>query len=257
MAFSIRRRTKEEEDQDIEDAQEVQEEEEAEEDTSEADIVARKKKQQRQIILIAGAASLVAVSAYVMLMPRDTPHVAQVQPARQMAAAPAARAEEEEALKALMAQQSPPPTDNPAPSANPAPVGTPGVRVDTQALLERIESMNGAIGSGFNRLGEMISTGNERILGKLDEIAKAKQAAPQQQGPAPAVSQRVSATKSVPLREAAGWRLVRTGEDFAVIERENGEFRLVRRGDAIPGLGRVMGISDDHIIVGNNVGRKG
>lgn len=144
-------------------------------------------------------------------------------------------------------------------------IGAPMVRVEQEDIAGKIDAMKQFFGESFSTLTSVINKNQAELVSKLDDISKKIGDAKKESGSkaeshsaARNTTERVAKERSVPqVRVSSSWRLSRVEGEYAIIVSKSDEYVAVRKGDAVPGIGRVSEVSPERVVAGGVEIRKG
>lgn len=144
-------------------------------------------------------------------------------------------------------------------------IGAPAVRVDQGDIVGKIDAMRQFLGESFSTLTSVINKNQTELVSKLDDISKKIGDGKKESGSkaeshsaAKNTTERVAEERSVPqVRVSSSWRLSRVEGEYAIIVSKSDEYVAVRKGDAVPGIGRVSEVSPERVVAGGVEIRKG
>lgn len=135
-------------------------------------------------------------------------------------------------------------------------IGAPMMKIDEADISSSIDSMKYFIGESFSTLTNVINKNQMEVINKLEEISKKIESSPSNEkrgggGAATADGQRQISAQPARPRVSSAWRLSRVEGEYAiVVSSSTGEYVAVRKGDSIPGVGRVSEVSAERVIAG-------
>ena len=141
-------------------------------------------------------------------------------------------------------------------------IGAPVVKVDQEDIVGKVDAMKQFIGESFSTLTSVINKNQTELVSKLDEISQkisgrkkeSENRSESSLGGASGgrgVAEHVTEERRTPqVRVSSSWRLSRIEGEYAIIVSRAEEYVVVRKGDVVPGVGRVSEISPERIIAG-------
>lgn len=144
-------------------------------------------------------------------------------------------------------------------------IGAPMVRVEQEDIAGKIDAMKQFFGESFSTLTSVINKNQVELVSKLDDISQkiggGKNEGASKTGAssgAKGAAERVAEERSVPqVRVSSSWRLSRVEGEYAIIVSKSDEYVVVRKGDTVPGIGRVSEVSPERVVAGGVEIRKG